>query len=336
VTDDTVAFQNALNYAVAHYCTYNSGYANAPLFFEGFIDKSTVEFPAGVACKISALTINTGCLNIEGNGATLDFSHSTAPIAITTTSNNTTGTAYAGNTTVRDFMVIGPGQSTTSGTIGIYSGAVGTHFQDISVEGFNYAFEWGSNSWDVTLTNPQFYNSGTDFYCAAGGENYNVQGGAFFNSDTAVDLEAWCELTLNATSLDYLTNAVAIDNGGMLRLNDPHIEFNQLAGSVFTIGGVNSFANLYVDGGYLVGNAQSGSGADMTSVVANNGAADDGGYGPWGQIDNMSMVNMNSSASCTAGSGDNCVTGHNASQVFFQNDRAEQGQNISTTQPEPN
>jgi hypothetical protein len=325
-TDDTVAFA-ALFAAAKVGCAIKNNVA------EG---QATVDFPPGKICKLnSGITIDTGCVAIRTNGATLDFSGLPGGAAAITTVDDDRSSPYNDNVTIIDLKLVGPGQSTSSGTVGLLTEAAGTTFIDLSATGFNYGVEVGPYSWNISWLNPQLFGNGTGWYCPPNltdaGENMSIMGGSIYDDSVAIDTEG-CEVNSTNTSFDFETESianVAIDGTGILRLTDSHIEFNKLSGALFNLGGTNSYSYITANGGQW----QSDSGVNPADLatVNNGGFGDDGGWGPWAQINNVFMVGLWPSAQCGSGSGFICSVGSNAREVKYFMDRQSQGNVLSSS-----
>jgi hypothetical protein len=329
-TDDSAAFK-ALFRAASAKCKVNGNVS---------VGQATVDFPPGKVCKLnSGITIDTGCVGLRGNGTTLDFSGIVANTAAVTTYDDDQTSPYNGNMSIIDLKLLGPGHSISNGTIGLLSGSSGTTYIDFTATGFEYGVEVGNYSWTVSWTNPQLFGDGTGWYCPPNltdsGENMSIVNGVIYDDDIAIDTEG-CEVNSTDTSFDFETESianVALNGSGTLRLIDSHIEFDRLSSALFNLGGSNSYSYITADGGQWQSNAGS-SPADF-ATVDDEGSADDGGWGPWVQINNVFMVGLWPSATCASEAGGSpmtCATGSNAREVKYLNDREHQG-NILTSAP---
>lgn len=329
-TDDTAAF-NAVFAAAKANCISKNNVT---------MGQATVDFPPGKVCKLnSGITIDVGCVALRTNGATLDFSGIAADTAAVTTIDDDPASPDNDNLAVIDLKIVGPGQSTSSGTIGLLTGATGTTYIDLSATGFNYGVEVGSHSWVVSWINPQLFGNGTGWYCPPSltdaGESMSIVNGVIYNNDIAIDTEG-CEVNSSNTAFDFETESianVAINGTGALRLANSHIEFNTLSGALFNLGGPNSYSYITAEGGQWQSDSQA-SPADL-ATVNNIGYGGDGGWGPWAQINDVFMVGLRPGAPCNAGSGFICSIGSNAQEVKYLNDRQNQG-NILSSQPVQN
>ena len=249
--------------------------------------------------------------------------------AITTTEQNA-ASPYNDNVAIIDLKLLGPGFSTSSGTVGLLSGSADATYVDLTAYGFNYGVEIGNYSWLNTWINPQLLNDGTGWYCPPSltdaGENMNIFGGALANDAVGLDTEG-CEVSSTSTSFDFETESVANVNG-TLRLVDSHVEFDTLSGALFNLGGSNSYENFTAEGGTW----QSDSNENPTDLatVNNTGYGRDGGWGPWAEINNVFMVNLWASVSCASGNAFTCAIGGNAQEVKYVMDRDHQGNPLSS------
>lgn len=321
-TNDAAAFASLLTAAEAH-CVTNSNFA------EG---QATVDLPPGKICKLnSGLTLNTSCVSIRGNGAMLDFSSMPAGSAAITTTELNSVSPYNDNVAIIDLKLLGPGFSTSSGTVGLLSGSADATYLNFTAYGFNYGVKVGNYSWLNTWINPQLLNDGTGWYCPSNltdaGENMSIVGGAIANDAVGLDTEG-CEVSSTATSFDFESQSVA-NIGRVLRLVDSHVEFETLSGALFNLSGSNSYENFTAEGGTW----QSDSGEEPADLatVNNTGSGEDGGWGPWAQINNVFMSGLWPSAECVSGDGEfACAIGGNASEVKFFMDRDNQGNPLSS------
>ncbi len=297
--------------------------------------QATVDLPPGKVCKLnSGITIDTGCVGLRGNGATLDFRGIPAGTAAVTTTDDDKVSPYNANVAIIDLKLLGPGQSTSSGTVGLLSESAGATYIDLTAANFNYGVEIGNNSFVVTWINPQLFYDGTGWYCPIGltnaGENMSIVDGSIYNSDVAIDTES-CELNSTNTSFDFDTESianVAISGTGALRLTNSHIEFSKLSGSLFNLGGPNSYSYIMAEGGQW--QSDSGDSPADLATVNNVGYGGDGGWGPWVQINNVFMVGLFPGAQCGSGSGVTCSIGSNAKEVKYFMDRDQQGNILSS------
>jgi hypothetical protein len=320
-TNDSAAFAALLTAAKAN-CEDNSNVA------EG---QATVDLPPGKICKLnSGLSIDTSCISLRGNGAMLDFTGIPAGSAAITTTEKNSASPYNDNVAIIDLKLLGPGFSTSSGTVGLLSGSADATYVDLTAYGFNYGVKVSNYSWLNTWINPQLLNDGTGWYCPANltdaGENMSILGGALANDAVGLDTEG-CEVSSVSTSFDFETQSIA-NVGGDLRMVDSHVEFDTLSGALFNLSGANSFEYLTVEGGTWQSDSNENP-ADL-ATVNNTGYGGDGGWGPWAEIDNVFMVGLWPSATCASGNGFTCAIGGNAAEVKYLMDRDHQGNPLSS------
>lgn len=334
--DDSASINAAFAAAKAMGCRFNNNFAQQQAY---------VDFPPGKICKVNeGLTLDTSCVGINGNGATLDFSGMAATSeGVTTTADNQVS-PYNDNLTVKDLKMIGNGRSNNS--VALWSNSSGVRYENLSAWNWNHAVQIGNYSFLNEFANFHFISNNDGFYCPSGvndaGENNKLIGGVIANGTMGINDPGACEFYSFATSFDYLSQQIVYDVG-MVQLDAPHIEFNQLTGPMFQVAGPNAFEHLVVNGGYAVGNAANGTGSDMTAVIEMDAAGlSSGSWGPWSSITDMFMVNMNPSATCVVSAQnpgnipEMCAIGVNSSQAKFLNVRNAQGAIRSTAQPAGN
>lgn len=334
--DDSASINAAFAAAKALGCRFNNNFAQQQAY---------IDFPPGKICKVNeGLTLDTSCVGINGNGATLDFSGMAATSeGVTTTADNQVS-PYNDNLTVKDLKMIGNGRSNNS--VALWSNSSGVRYENMSAWNWNHAVQIGNFSFLNEFDNFHFISNNDGFYCPSGvndaGENNKLIGGVIANGSMGINDPGACEFYSFATSFDYLSQQI-VYNVGMIQLDAPHIEFNQLTGPMFQVAGPNAFEHLVVNGGYAVGNAANGTGSDMTAVIEMDAAGlSSGSWGPWSSITDMFMVNMNPSATCVVSAQnpgnipEMCAIGANSAQAKFLNVRNAQGAIRSTAQPAGN
>jgi hypothetical protein len=273
----------------------------------------TVDFPAGADCKIpSGVTYNASCIALRQNGATLDCSgmaNNTTCLAIT--DNNETN-PYGYNLTNIDVNLLGPGNSSSSGTVGLGIGAAGPVFVGLKASQFEYGVKINNGGYFVNLVQPQLYYNHAGWYCPTGlsnaGENLQITGGTIYNNDIGIDDQA-CRLSVSMTSFDYnTTDQIEVASGdtsgysAQFSCSNCHMENGVISGYAFNIGGQDGYTWLQWLGGDIWNNNYE---AGDAAGTVNMSGTKSGGWGPWALIGgNVRMFGWipTSNSVCAAGS----------------------------------
>jgi len=303
-TDDTAAINATIEAAEAA-CESDSEHQ--------MHNQSYIELPTASSCIItSGLTINAACVGLESNGATLDASRiPSGSTAITITTSQAT-TPFGENTPPWNGVhLIGPGSGTNS--IGLYVEAGAVMFSKPNISNFGVGVEFGNNSFLDRFESSMIWDCGTGIIFPSGlsnaGENLTFQGGSIFGSTTGVQNSGGAEINLEEVSFDGLSGAALLDQRGIIRAHNLHIEYyGPISVSPVEVeGGCNAWTFIQVSGGIIQNN--SGNTTNVRSTVDIEPSGVCGGSGPWVSIEDAFLAGLNPSAACVRGSGATCVTG---------------------------
>jgi hypothetical protein len=306
ITDDTAAFQSALDEAGAR-CQTRGAYVGA-----GF---QTVVLPDGAVCKVNGALIDrrSDCVGIASYaGATIDFSGLASSRTALTLKHLAYG-AYSGNVArFENIQMIGPGRATN--TIAIASETPNTTFRQYNIAGFGHGYEVHSGSWLNHFVNTSISECGVDLYCGSGlkdaGEQISFEAGTLFNSTQGVENDS-CEFNISDSSLDEFSGPAVVNGGGSTRLNSDHIEYvNSTATEPLVVSSkaCNAWGGIIMQGGQIQFDH-----AAPTALARNDGGPGPCGGGGWGsyiRIINVFLGNIPINPNGTP-----AVTGSNSSQI---------------------
>lgn len=302
--------------------------------------QAILEFPPRGSCRFkSPISIDASCVALNTNGAVLRFPQSSG---ITFTSSHP-ATPYGDNLAVKEKLhVVGPGNSSNSGTYGVMLKAANLAFDSLDVHGFNYGVQIGDSTYMISMYHPNLWGNGVGLYCPGGsnsGENIATFGGAIFNNAVGIDNQG-CDIVLSSTSLDYnsvtaVKDAVNPNNGaatGSVTLLGVNVEFGVISGPVFQLGingtgsNCNGFAFIEVEGGKI--HATQFPTPNSVALVDNDTCGNKGPKsGGWVIIRDAWVDGIIPSGKCVAGTETgNCVIGNNAQQVKLIELRNSSGQ----------
>ena len=245
-TDDTEAIRRAVKAAEAK-CHFKEGFISA--------GQSYIELPMGSVCKITkTLVVDTACVGVSGNGATIDATAISKGSALVL-KNATPASPYTANVPPWEhFSIVGPGSSTSSIGIRLESGNV--NIERLNVVNFGTGIEFGNFAFNDVISGTAIWNVNTGLSCPSGlkdaGEQLSFINGRIFNSGTGLSNDG-CDILLSNSQIDGIANSAIINVNNDVILQNVRIEyFRPISHAVLTIsGGCNAYTFIRVHGGLI-------------------------------------------------------------------------------------
>ncbi|PHB06811.1 hypothetical protein COE84_28470 [Bacillus wiedmannii] len=212
-TDDTLAIKKAISYAID--------------FAKAEDGRVTVSFPPGTYKVTSTINIDSSYVQLQSPGARIKYSLMTGTVFNITASTDLT---YKQNFKVLDGFFIEGGSERGSSTVAINmegiragNGGIGkgpSHviISSVNIDHFHKGIVMKDNTYLVKFEDTEAFNCDYCIYVdesTNAGERILFQNCNFYNSETALYLNAWFDMHFNSCSFDYNHQNVVMYRGNV-------------------------------------------------------------------------------------------------------------------------